>query len=53
MDENLRIALQLLVEKDDEGVLFDRLADMETWRSEELENALDVIRAALEEAVSP
>lgn len=48
MEENLRLALQLLIKKDDEEGLFDRQADMETWRSEELENALDVIRAALE-----
>lgn len=50
MDAELRAALKLLIAKDDEGVLVDRWADEDHWRSEELEKALDVVRTRLDEA---
>ena len=48
MDKKLRDALQILIVKDDEGRIFDCEADEGGYRSEELERALDTIRAFLE-----
>lgn len=48
MDEKLRDALQFLIARDDEGQIFDRKADEGGYRSQELEDALDTIRAFLE-----
>lgn len=48
LDQDLRHALALIITKNDRGELFDRQADERGCRSQELEDALDLIRAALE-----
>jgi hypothetical protein len=50
LDSDLRDALALIIAKDERGELFDHNADEGGYRSQELEDALDVIRAALDKA---
>lgn len=47
MDDDLLNALSLLLARDDDGRLFDCEADEGGYRSQELEDALKIIRAAL------
>lgn len=47
MDDTLRAALELLIKKRDEDILFDCEAEEGGYPSQELENALNVIEAAL------
>lgn len=49
MDKTLRKALETLVAKRDAGELCDRWADEGGYTSQELQEALDVIEAALAE----
>lgn len=50
MDDNLRQALSSLVRIRDEGNLVDRASDEGGYMSQELEDILDAIEAALDKA---
>ncbi|WP_374394922.1 hypothetical protein [Sphingopyxis sp.] len=47
MDPELAEALEFLIGRDDDGSLFDRRADDDSYQSQGLEDALKVIRRKL------
>jgi hypothetical protein len=49
VDDELRAALEMRISIDDRAGLFDREADEGGYRSQELEDALDTIRAACDQ----